>query len=358
LLNQTGPLESNFTSVGYGNNPSNFVSNDKYNVPLESFNHTQELNTIKNLQKNDSYEVKETVVNQETQVKEEPKIELYQLIQNNKLTHKTENDQDRESERVISKNNQTTSYYNKPRQQTYTMNNTVMDSAFTERLTHDPTAVPVNRRNVLGGLKSKPVKRSFTNGLRIFRKVKDAQGNIIKENLEQSINIYSNKILNTLQKKKYETADALGHTRTGSEVKSNVRTYEKVEEIPTRNYKTHLYTSSTINTPIANRGLTSDRVISSLNEKNKSSNLLYSSTRNIDDNQFTYSQPKRTNDNQLTTSIFYSGTKTENNSARNSKLKTNYVRSTRVSPAITIGSRSQGIYRKCHSKRNLIDRSA
>ena len=335
VMSQTGNLESNFTSGQGGNYQANYISIDKYNAPVDSIYQTQE---VTNLEKNNTYQVTET-----KEVKEEPKIELYQLVQKNRLIDPTPV-QTRQSERVISKKYQTRGYYSKPRQQTYTPNTTVIDSTFTERLTHDP--ISVNRQNVLSNLNPKPVKRSFTNGLRIFRKVKDSQGNIVKENMEQSINIYSNKILTTMQKKKYETVDTMTNIKTETDKNSNMKTLPNEEDISTRNYKTHVYTTSTITTPVVQKRLTSDRIISSLTEKNRSANLLYSSNRNIDDNQFTYSQPKKTTNNQLSTSIFYSGTKTENNSGRNSNIKANYVRSTRVSPAITIGSRSQGIYCK------------
>ena len=294
------------TEMDYASNlPPNYASHlisEGYTMqtnPMDSLNQTQEIN----------------------QNKDDQKIELTTLIQKNRLEQTIQDDEGRTSDRIISKKFQSTDPNQKKKMQTYSTHQTQIDSVFGERLTHDPSSIPVNRNVLLGGLKSKPVKRSFTNGLRIFRKVKDSQGNIVKENMEHSINIYSNKILKNLKSKK-ETQET---------------------EDGTRNYKTLLYTSSTLNPTLNPKGLVSDRVISS--QKNENIPLLYTSSRNIEERK-QLSNPRPGNNHKLATSIFYSETKTEQNSARNSNLKTHYVRSTRVSPAITVGSRTQGIYSK------------
>ena len=302
------PTEMEYASNLNANYASHLI-NDGYTMqtnPMDSLNQTQEI-PVQNIPK-----------------KEEQKIEFTTLVQKNKLetTHSNNFDSNgRTSERLISKKFQSSDPNKKQKMPTYSTHQTQIDSSFAERMTHDPSSIPVNRNNLLGSLRSKPVKRSFTNGLRIFRKVKDSQGNIVKQNMEHSINIYSSKILKNLKSKK-ETQDT---------------------EDGTRNYKTLLYTSSTLNPTANSRGLVSDRVISS--QKNDNQPMLYTSTRNIEERN-NLSNSRSGNDNKLATSIFYSGTKTEQNSARNSNLKTHYVRSTRVSPAITIGSRTHGVYSK------------
>lgn len=338
LMNQTGYMESNYTSAPNRNFYSNFVSTDRYT----GFPETAEQPRVADQDFIDrsphdfspNYE-KPTVV-REVPPEQEPKIELYKLIQNNHLIS-GRNEPEQLSDRIISKKYQTTEYQRQPRQQTHTITRTPMETSLTERMTHDPSSVPVNRQQFIEPLKSKPTKRSFTKGLRIFRKVKDSQGNIVKENLEQSINIYSTKILEELKQKKIGSQDQM----SPSLVKAGAE-----DEPQTRNYKTHLYSTSTINTPIARRGLTSDRVISSLNEKKTEPNLIYSSSRNLNENQRLFSYPSKSKEQPLATSLFYSGTKTESNSGRNSNIKSHHVRSTRVSPAITIGTRNHALQSK------------
>lgn len=335
LMNQTGYLESNYTSAPNRNFYSNFVSTERYGVSPEMGEQARNVanpDTIDYTENNfkQAYENQNVVPEVSEQ---EPKIELYKLIQNNQLIS-VNNDPEQYSDRVITKKYQTNDYFRQPRQQTHTISRTPIESSFVERFTHDPSSVPVNRQQVLEPRQSKPTKRSFTKGLRIFRKVKDSQGNIVKENLEQSINIYSTKILTELKQKKMDTQDLMS---------PNAANKEQEEDSHIRNYKTHLYSTSTVNTPIARRGLTSDRVISSLNEKKTQPNLIYSSSRNIQDSQRLFTYPSKSKEQPLTTSLFYSGTKTENNSGRSSNIKNHYVRSTRVSPAITLGTRSHGI---------------
>lgn len=280
------------------------------------------------------------------------KVELNELIQKNRLINQMES-----TDRLITKK----PIEQKPRIQTYTVGGTPADLSFADRTTHDPSSVPVNRRVVLGSLNKKPVKRSITNGLKIFRKVKDSQGNIIKQNMEQSINIYSSKILSQMQSKKQEVQRSMQSLRKEGEIRNINQKETQVdqpnEQVNLRNIKTNFYTSSTLNTPITTRGLSSERGISvlrgsyqkpTIRSSQRNPTLLYSS-RNIEESKKAFTRPT----NDMSTSIFYSGTKTEQNSARNSNVKTTYVRSTRVSPAIAVGNRSVGYYRKLGKRGNL-----
>jgi hypothetical protein len=342
------PLESQYTSYGGKHLVSNYVSADQRNTPhFDLFNQTHEFSKNNETLENEDLINTQRITHEEQQ-EDEPKVELYQLIQENKLVTKTKSFE-KQPDRVITKNLQTQGMVREERPHTYTVTTKTTQEAQrnSEKPVHDLTSKPVSRTKVLSNLTSKPVKRSFTNGLRIFRKVKDSQGNIVKENMEQSINIYSNKILNTMNPKRYDSKTQLISPLTNLEYssKTEVIKSQNSKHDPVRNYKTHLYTSSTLNTPVNTQGLISERNIANFRSTNPRTTNLYHSSRNIEEAK-KYSQPRQVGERELTTSIFYSGTKTENNSARNSNVKTHYVRSTRVSPAITLGNRSVSYYRK------------
>ena len=312
--------EFDYSSNINTNFQSNLMNYDTYAFqknPLDSLNQTQDIpnqnvNSIQNEKAFNSVQ--------------EQKIELNTLINNNHFEQRDiQENYDHVNRNDLNSNNfKSVDPIIKKKVQTYITNPILNESSLGENIINQRSSIPINRHVLLDSLKSKPIKRSFTNGLRIFRKVKDSQGNIVKENLEQSINIYSNKILRTMHEKKQITQD---------QEKGNVK-----------NYKTHLYTSSTLNPSAPNKGLLSDRIITAPGEIKQ--NVLYSSSRNIDDLRNNFINPKAINDNQLSTSIFYSGTKTEETSARNSNLKTHYVRSNRVSPVNNSSIRTQKIYSK------------
>lgn len=337
--------ESNFTSNAGRNVVSNYMSVDNQRVGqnYDLLNQTTEFSKPL-VETNQTDLINTQQVAHEVSRPQGEKVELNQLIQRNHLVSRTKSSE--QSDPVISKNLQSIEKTLEPRPHTYSMNTTLNERTHIENVSQ-----PVSRNVVLSNLQSKPVKRSFTNGLRIFRKVKDSQGNIVKEDMEQSINIYSNKILKTLNSKRNESV--AGDSQAGPEYKTlTIPRLTSTRDETSRKYPTKLYTSSTITTPVHTKGLVSERNVAHFRTTNPRDANLYMSTRNIEENQ-KLSHPRAGQDNQLATSIFYSGTKTEQNSARNSNVKTHYVRSTRVSPAITIGNRSFNYYSKYGEKSNL-----
>ena len=145
-------------------------------------------------------------------------------------------------------------------------------------------------------------KRTFTSGLKIYKKVKDAQGNIVKQSMGESIDLYCGNILNKIQRESRQRQT------------SNVRNYASVQPFSSNEDPKILST------------IPSERGIGS----QVKSSITYQSSRVI---------PMSSSKNHYG----YSGSKTQHTSSRTSKQELGYFRSNRVSPNIRPEYRQNGI---------------
>ena len=156
-------------------------------------------------------------------------------------------------------------------------------------------------------------KRTFTSGLKIYKKVKDAQGNIVKQSMGESIDLYCENILNKIQRESRQRQT------------SNVRNYASVQPFSSNEDPKILST------------IPSERGIGS----QVKSSITYQSSRVI---------PMSSSKNHYG----YSGSKTQHTSSRTSKQESGYFRSNRVSPNIRPEYRQNGIASQIKRSQNEV----
>lgn len=139
-------------------------------------------------------------------------------------------------------------------------------------------------------------KRTFTSGLKIFKKVRDANGNIVKKNLGESIDLYCENILNKIQR------------QSRQRIGGNLRNYASVQP-----------QGGVLSTIPSERGITSGGKTA----------VTYQSSRVIP---------------MSSSSGYYgfSGSKVQRGSSRGSGQESGYFRSNRVSPNIRPEFRKNG----------------